>query len=97
MTLLYAVGTLYTFLFNRRWTFRYQGSVLESMPRYVATYALGYLFNLVALIVLVDWYALPHQLVQGALILMVAGLLFLLQKFWVFPGGERLVAVERSE
>jgi len=84
MTLVYLVGVLQTYMFNRRWTFLYRGEISRSMLRYVATYAFGYLFNLVALLVLVDMLGLPHRVVQGALILLVAAVLFLLQKYWVF-------------
>ena len=83
MTLLYVVGTLQTFLLNRRWTFDDSGGIHGTFFRYVITYALGYLFNLGALYMLVDELGLPHQIVQGALIFVVAVLLFLLQKFFI--------------
>ena len=89
MTLLYAVGILQTFLFNRRWTFDDSGRIHGTFFRYVITYALGYLFNLGALYMLVDELGLPHQIVQGALIFVVAVLLFLLQKYWVFINGQK--------
>ena len=91
------VGVLQTFLFNRTWTFRYQGGVSGAISRYGVTYLFGYLFNLVALLVLVDRYAPPHQAVQGVLILVAAGLLFLLQKFWVFPDTEHVTVTEPVE
>ena len=84
MTSVYAVGVLQTYVFNRRWTFLYRGDISGSMLRYVATYAFGYLFNLVALLLLVDVLRMPHRVVQGVLILSVATMLFLLQKYWVF-------------
>lgn len=87
MTLVYIVGVLQTYIVNRRWTFLYRGEISGSMLRYVAAYASGYLFNLVALLVLVDVFDLPHRVVQGILILLVAVLIFLLQKYWVFRQG----------
>ena len=84
MTLLYVVGILQTFLLNRRWTFNHNGKVHSTFIRYVITYAMGYLINLIALYILVDRYGLPHQVMQGILIFTVAVFLFLLQKFWVF-------------
>lgn len=84
MTLLYLVGTLQTFVFNRRWTFEHRGVSQSIFLKYVAAYGLGYLFNLFALLLLVDLLRAPHEIVQGILILVLAVLLFLLQKFWVF-------------
>lgn len=84
MTVLYIIGVLQTYIFNRRWTFLYRGEASGSMLRYAASYAFGYLFNLAALFALVDILGLPHQVVQGALVMMVATLIFLLQKYWVF-------------
>jgi putative flippase GtrA len=84
MTLLFAVGVIQTFAFNKRWTFGYQGFVQAAFLKYVIIYALAYLLNLTALLVLVDNLGYPHQVVQGVMILTLAVMLFLLQKFWVF-------------
>ena len=84
MTLLYLIGTLQTFLFNKHWTFEYRGSSQVVFIRYLATYGFGYLLNLLVLMLLVDRLRLPHELVQGIMIFVLAGLLFLLQKIWVF-------------
>jgi putative flippase GtrA len=40
--------------------------------------------NWCVLYLLVDLAGWPHQLIQGAMILLLAAALFLLQKFWVF-------------
>ena len=84
MTLLYAVGVSLTFGFNRNWTFSHQGHVTKAFIAYVLIYAFGYVFNLVALYVLVDKFGFRHQWVQGFMILILAVLLFTLQKYLVF-------------
>ena len=84
MTLLYAIGVAQTFYFNKRWSFRYGETQRPAFVRYCVSYALGYVINLIALWVLVDNLGYPHQIVQGALVLSLAVLLFVLQKFWVF-------------
>ncbi len=84
MTLLFGIGVLQTFLFNRKWTFGHQGAHGLVFVRYCLSYGTGYLVNLLALILLVDLAGIPHQLVQGFMILVVAALLFLAQKYWVF-------------
>ena len=88
-TLAYAIGVLQTFFFNRSWSFRDAGAPGPAFVRYVAIYAFGYLFNMAALVVFVDRAGYQHQLVQGAIILILAGALFLLQKFWVFRDKSR--------
>lgn len=84
MSALYVLGTTIGFVLNRRWTFQHKGKRSPQFIRYVVTYIFGYLFNLIALIILVDFANLPHQLVQGVLIFVTAGLLFISQKLWVF-------------
>ena len=87
MTGLYALGVLQTFVFNRSWSFRHRGRVAAAAIRYALAYAAGYVINLVALLVLVDRWHLPHELVQGGAIVFLAVLLFLLQRYWVFRGS----------
>ena len=84
MTLLYGLGILQTFLFNRSWTFGHQGYIHSAFVRYTSIYLLGYLVNLTGLYVFVDLLGFPHQLVQGLMIVIVAALLFVLQRLWVF-------------
>lgn len=84
MTLLYIIGTLQTFFFNRKWSFSHDGAFQGPFIRYILSYAFGYLLNLAALLILVDWVHWPHQIVQGVMIFILAAMLFLLQKYWVF-------------
>ena len=84
MSLLYAVGVMQTFIFNRKWSFGHQGGLHGAFARYVTSYAFGYLLNLTVLWLAVDHLGLPHQIVQGVMILTLAVMLFLLQKHWVF-------------
>ena len=89
MSLAYAAGVLQTFAWNRRWTFSYAGGSAVPFARYMAAYGIGYLVNLLLLRVFVDQLGLAHQAVQGAAILLVAALVFVLQKHWVFPAPPR--------
>lgn len=84
MSLLYCIGVLQTFIFNKKWTFAHNGSDPKIFIRYCISYGLGYIFNFFALLILVDYYGYPHQWVQGIMILSLAIMLFSLQKFWVF-------------
>lgn len=84
MSLLYCIGVVQTFIFNKRWTFVHNDSGSRAFIRYCVSYGLGYILNLLALFVFVDRYGYPHQWVQGFMILSLSAMLFLLQKFWVF-------------
>lgn len=85
MTILFAAGTAQTFFFNKKWSFAYKEHDDGALLRYVATYVLGYLVNLGALLFFVDVLGMQHAIVQVTMIFVVALLMFLLQKFWVFP------------
>lgn len=89
MTLLYAVGVAQTFIFNKKWSFRHGGNAAGAFTRYAASYAAGYALNLFALWLFVDRMGVPHQIVQGIMIVTLAVFLFLAQKFWVFAPGMR--------
>ena len=84
MSLLYCMGVFQTFVFNKRWSFRFQGVATIALVRYATVYAVGYVIQFAALMLLVDQMALPHQWVMGALILLMAMFIFIAQKFWVF-------------
>ena len=68
MSLLYGVGVAHTFVFNKRWSFRFNGAAAPALMRYATAHALGYGFNLAALILLVDRIGVSHQWVQGVMV-----------------------------
>lgn len=84
MTLLFALGIIQTYLFNKRWTFGHRGFHQASFLRYVIVYSFAYFINLTALLVLVDNLGYSHEVVQAAMIVSISLIIFLLQKFWVF-------------
>lgn len=88
MTLLYILGVVQSFAFNRTWSFRHGGAHGPAFVRYCVTYAMGYLVNLLGLYVFTDRFGWSHEAVQACMIFVVAGLLFVLQKWWVFEPVE---------
>jgi len=84
MSLLYGIGVAQTFLFNKSWTFKNVDDNGPTLLRYCISYALGYLINILALLFFSDHLGWPHQWVQGAMIILLAILLFAAQKLWVF-------------
>lgn len=94
MTLVFVVGIVQTFGFNRSWTFRSASPSGPALLRYSCVYAFGYLISWLGMWVFVDRLGYPHQLVQLALIVIVAVFIFLNLKFWVF--GKLRVAPLRA-
>lgn len=84
MTFLYGIGATINFYANKRLTFSHKGGTLGAGFRYVIAYFAGYFLNFFILIVMVDKLHYPHQIVQGAAILIVAIFLFLSCKYYVF-------------
>lgn len=84
MTVLYALACLIAFFGNRSWTFSYRGNMFWSALRYGTAHILGYLLNLLLLMVFADHLHYPHHLVQAAAVPVVAVFLFLLFRFFVF-------------
>jgi putative flippase GtrA len=84
MAMLYIIGVLQSFFFNKKWTFKHSGQMNAAFLRYISIYLAGYLINLSALIIFVSKLGYPHQLVQGVMILIIAALMFAIQKHWVF-------------
>lgn len=89
MSFFYVIGAVLGFWGNKRLTFAHQGGVLASGVRYVLAHAVGYCLNLTLLLVFAGKLGYPHQWVQGAAILIVAGYLFLMFKYFVFKSLER--------
>lgn len=85
MSFIYGIGVMQTFIMNKRWTFECKSKDINVLLRYCSAYGLGYFINIMALIVFVDDKGYPHEIVQGIMIFLLALLLFVIQKFWVFP------------
>ena len=84
MTVTYCSGVVMGFLLNRRFTFGFEGERSAAFARYICAYVFGYLVNFAGLWLLADRCGIPHEIVQGWMILGLAVLLFFLQKYWVF-------------
>jgi putative flippase GtrA len=85
MTILYIVGALMGFFGHRKWTFTHQGALLGSGARYFIAHSLGYLLNFLLLLIFVDKLGYSHQWVQAIAIFVVAGFLFVVFRYFVFP------------
>lgn len=95
MTALYFVGASIGFLANRRFTFRHDGGIGVTGIRYLLAQVAGYLLNLVLLLLFVDWFDFPHQIVQAIAIIVVAIFLFIVLRFFVFAPSLAAIEVVR--
>jgi putative flippase GtrA len=97
MTILYFLGVIQTFYFQKRWTFAHDGHMLSALNRYFTAYGLCYVGNLAALYFFVDRLGWEHEFVQAGAIVGFALMLFFLQKFWVFRFGSESFSSTKSD
>lgn len=95
MTALYFAGASIGFFANRRFTFRHDGGVGVTGVRYLLAQVAGYLLNLVLLLLFVDWFDFPHQIVQAIAIVVVAIFLFVVLRIFVFAPSLAVTGVVR--
>ena len=84
MTFVYFIGLSLGFISNRKWTFAHRGDSEYMVLRYVLAHIVGYFLNLIILFFFVDRLGYPHQWVQAIAIIIVAILLFIIFKYYVF-------------
>ncbi len=88
ITLFYPIGAVTAYLGHMKYSFAYQGKNASTILRYILAYFFGYVLNLIMLFILSDTFNLPHQAVQALAIPVVACILFLMLKYFVFPSSE---------
>ena len=88
MSLMYAIGVGSGFIGNWRYAFANRAGLRHALPRYLAAHLLGYLVNL-GIHLLGDRFGAPHQLSQAVGICVVAAILFLLFRYFVFSEPAR--------
>ncbi|MCX5882069.1 MAG: GtrA family protein [Deltaproteobacteria bacterium] len=84
MTLVYIIGASIGFIGNRKWTFAHRGDFSSAALRYMLAHLSGYLLNFLILFTFVDCLGYAHQWVQAVAIMIVAGFLFVVFKYFVF-------------
>lgn len=89
MTVLYGVGVFTGFVGNRKYTFAHQGGRSTGL-RYLMAHSLGYLINLSIQLIMVDHLGYAHQLAQALGICVVAALLFVMFKYFVFVNAKEV-------
>lgn len=85
VTIMYPIGALIAYFSHARYSFSYRGDRTRGLFRYVIAHVIGYGANVSLLYIFFDRMGFPHQLVQAMAIFIVAGLLFVLFRYFVFP------------
>ena len=95
MSALYLVGATIGFFGNRRITFLHRGSIVDSGVKFLIAHAIGYLIDLILLMIFVDRFGFPHQLIQGIAVIIVAAYLFFAFRLVVFKTPAAAIGVNR--
>jgi putative flippase GtrA len=97
MTVVYVTGVVVGFIANRRWSFGHTGPAHSAFFRYVAAYVLGYVVNYVGLHVGIAVLGVPHEIVQAVMIVVVAAMTFVMQKYYVFAAQPNPDSLDASQ
>lgn len=85
VTILYPIAALTAYFGHARYSFAHQNSNSHTLLRYVIAHCVGYSVTVLMLYIFTDKLLFPHQIVQAAAIFVVAGVLYLLFRYFVFP------------
>jgi len=91
MTLVYIIGASIGFVGHRKWSFSHRGDATRAVVRYAAAHLSGYMLNFLILFTFVDHLGYAHQGVQAMAIIAVAGFLFIVFKYFVFPTKNKVL------
>ena len=95
ISLLYPVGATTAYFGHSKYAFSYQGKHSYALARYVIAHIIGYGVDVFMLYLFWEKLKYPHQIVQAVAIVVVAGVLFLLFKYFVFPHS-KIVPLSQS-
>ena len=97
ISILYPIMISLSFVLNRRWSFASKRSWLVPAVKYVISYAACYGLNVGLLALFSGRLGFPHLAVQALAIPVIATLLFLAQRYWVFAGSDNPVSPEEAQ
>lgn len=86
VTIVYPLTVTTGYFAHFRYSFSSRRGHGSAMVRYLLAHCAGYAANVAMLYVLHDKMGLPHQAVQAAAIVAVAGMLFVIFRVFVFAG-----------
>jgi putative flippase GtrA len=84
ISILYPIQIALAFLLNKRWTFGHQGKTRATVVKYLVALVVCYLLNVAALKLFAGYLGFSHLIVQACALVVLGGLLFVAQRYWVF-------------
>lgn len=89
ITFMYPIGAVIGYYGNAKYVFFYNSHHSHALVRYFIVHLIGYGTNMGLLYLFWNQLGYPHQLVQAVAIVVVAGMLFLFFRYFVFSEGCR--------
>ena len=89
VSILYPAGALTGYFAHSKYSFRYSKEKSKALFRFIIAHVVGYTANVSMLFLFVDVCGYPHPLVQALAIFTVAGLLFVLFRYYVFSAATK--------
>lgn len=97
ISIFYPIYIGLAFYLNKKWSFSHEGRISRTAIKYLIAYFGCYILNVVVLKFFNGYLGYSHLIVQAITIIVMALLLFLVQKYWVFriqgisiPSGQAL-------
>lgn len=84
ITIMYPIAAAIGYVGHRKYTFTYGGHHSYTLVRYVIAHLVGYGTNIALLYLFWNQLGYPHQVVQALTVVFLAGVLFLLFRYFVF-------------
>ena len=84
MSALYVIVLVTGFLLNRKFTFTHKGSISRAFVKYIIVYGVGYIINLLFLVVLSDRMGFSHQFVQLGAMAFLVFYFFIALRYYTF-------------
>ena len=80
----YIVGLVNSFIWNRKWTFDSKTKVTDTLFKFILTFGVSYLFQLVNLYILLHYTSIDSYVSQLLSIVVYTGINFVLNKIYTF-------------
>ncbi|MFA5103950.1 MAG: GtrA family protein [Candidatus Margulisiibacteriota bacterium] len=80
----YLIGIIHSYAWNRWWNFRSKSPFGMETARFVSSYIISFLMNLLILRTLIENHSVQPFIAQAIAIIIIAPTTFLLMRYWVF-------------
>lgn len=84
ISIFYPIYLGLAFYLNKKWSFSHKGHISRTAVKYLIAYFCCYILNVAVLKFFNEYLGYSHLIVQAITIIVMALLLFLVQKYWVF-------------